>query len=107
MTTITNHSASGTRASAVTRRAHQCSTPSLAEPSPIARLNGERRRGVAISPSPMGDAGDPGNEGQRRGPGNDRPTAGIDALQVEAMPGIPPQMPQPVTQVIEQRNAPA
>src|SRR5882724_2111506 len=103
MTAMTNHTVSGTSASAVTRCAHQCSTPSLAEPSPIARLNGERMRGVgvAILSAPMGDAGDPGDRGQRRGPGNDRPAAGIDALEVEAVPRVPPQMPQPVAQVIE------
>src|SRR6266567_4144347 len=100
MIAMTNHSASGTSASAVTRWAHQWSTPSLAEPSPIARLNGERMRGVAISTAPIGDAGDPGDQGQRRRPGDDHPAPGIDALQVEAAPGIPPQMPQAVAQVI-------
>src|SRR5713226_7899362 len=107
MTAITNHSASGTSASAVTRWAHQCSTPSLAEPSPIARLNGERMRGVAISSAPIGDAGDPGDDGQRCRPRDHCPAAGIDALQLEPAPGIPPQMPQPVAQMVEQRNAPA
>src|ERR1700687_5762551 len=101
MTAITNHSASGTSAIAVTRWAHQCSTPCLAEPSPIARANGERMRGVAISSAPVGNADDPGNRGQYDGCADHGPAAGIDALQVEAAPGIPPQMPQPVAQVIE------
>src|SRR5579863_1249684 len=111
MTAMTNHSTSGTSAIAVTRWAHQCSTPSLAEPSPIARPKGDliggRRRGVAISPSPMGNADNPRDRGQHDGRGDHGPAAGIDAAQFEAAPAIPPQMPQPVAQVIEQRNGPA
>src|SRR5207302_7902590 len=107
MTAMTNHSASGTSASAVIRWAHQWSTPSLAEPSPIARLNGERMRGIAISSAPIGDAGDPGDQGQDDRRRNHHPAAGIDAFQLEAALGVPPQMPHPVAQMVEKRNAPA
>src|SRR5229473_3864387 len=99
MIAMTNHSASGTNASAVTRWAHQWSTPSLAEPSPIARLNGERMRGVSISSAPIGEAGDPGNDGQDCCRRDHRPAAGIDALKLKAAPGIPPHMPHPVAQM--------
>src|SRR5437763_11799273 len=102
MTTMTNHSASGTSASEVTRWAHQCSTPSLAEPSPIARPNGDRIRVDVILSAPVRNAGDPRDQGQRHGCRGDRPAAGIDAAQVETAPGIPPQMPQPVAQMVEE-----
>src|SRR5690348_9202522 len=103
MTEITNHSASGTSAIDEMRCHHQCSTPSFAEPSPIARPNGDFIRGdlmrgcdSAILGSPGGDTGDPGDDCQDRGARENRPAAGIDAAQIEAAAGIPPQMPQPV-----------
>src|SRR4051794_30859274 len=49
MTEITNHSDSGTSAIDEMRCHHQWSTPSLAEPSPIARPNGDFIWGDFIS----------------------------------------------------------
>src|SRR5712691_6571632 len=107
MMATTNHNASGTSASAVIRCAHQCSTPSLAEPSPIARPNGERMRGVNISSAPMGKAENPCHRGQYDCRRDHRPAAGVNLAQLETAAGIPPQVPQPVAQMVEEGEAPA
>src|SRR5438270_9523438 len=108
---ITNQTVSGTSARALTRCRHQCATPSLAEPRPIARPSGERIGawvwGSAMSIRPMRNADHPCNDGQDGGDGEHRPAAGINAVQLEPMAGVPPQMPDAVAQVIEQREAPA
>src|SRR3954471_17993764 len=108
---MTNHNTSGTSAIEVTRNAHQCSTPSFAEPRPIARPSGERigarKRWSAISIAPAGQADEPGGDCQHGGRGQNRPAAGIDALQFEAAAGVPPQMPDAVAEMVEQRHAPA
>src|SRR3984893_1295153 len=49
MKEATNQRLNGTSAIAVMRCAHQCSTPSFAEPSPIARPSGERIRDAIMS----------------------------------------------------------
>src|SRR5579883_3184916 len=107
MTAATNHKPSGTSAIAVTRWRDQCSTPSLAEPRPRARPSGERRGGSAISAAPARQPGDPGGERQQRGRRDDDPAAGIDGLQLQGVAGIPPQMPDAVAEMVEQRDAPA
>src|SRR6266478_4503732 len=111
MTAITNHRVSGTNAIAVSRCIHQCSTPSLAEPRPIARPSGERIGGricgAAMSMAPLRQADDPDEDGQHRGGGEHRPAPGIDAAELQAAPGVPPQMPDAVAQMVEQRDAPA
>src|SRR4051795_7317708 len=91
MTELTNHSESGTSAIDETRCHHQCSTPSFAEPSPMARPSGDLRwgdlrGGSAILRSPLRDADDPGHDGQDCGADEHRPAAEIDAAQVEAAP---------------------
>src|SRR5436309_4057954 len=102
MTAMTNHTASGTRAKAVTRWAHQCSTPSLAEPRPIARPSGERSRVAAMSVAPLRERGEPGENRQRRGCRDDGPAAGVNAAQLKPVSAVPPQMPDPVAQMVEQ-----
>src|SRR5271155_2738329 len=104
---ITNHRTSGTSAAAVTRCSSQCSTPSFADPRPIARPSGERIRDAAISADPARDPGDPGNHGQDRRRGDDDPAADVGGFEVKGMTGIPDQMPDTVAQMIEQRRAPA
>src|SRR5438094_4659375 len=111
ITAITNQTVSGTSARALTRCRHQCATPSLAEPRPIARPSGERIGawvwGSAMSMSPMRNADHPSNDSQGGGDREHRPAAGIDAVQLESMAGVPPQMSDAVAQVVEQREAPA
>src|SRR5439155_17392532 len=111
ITAITNHSVSGTSASAVTRCRHQCSIPSLAEPRPIARPRGERIGarvwGSAKSVAPVGHANHPDEDRQHRGGGEHCPAAEIDTLELKTAPSVPPQMPDAVAQMVEQRGAPA
>src|SRR5262249_7612297 len=104
MTAITNHKVNGTSAIAVMRWAHQCSTPSFAEPSPIARPSGERIRDAIISGNPVRYPGDPGSQSQRSGRTDDNPTAEIGRFEVESVAGIPDEMTDAVAQVIKQRN---
>src|SRR5205823_5636586 len=97
---------------------HQCSTPSLAEPSPTTRPKGVRRLwGSSIRPFPTGStassraplhgAGDEGDDGQRRAARDHRPSAGIGRRQVEAMAGVPDEMANAVAEVKEQGEGPA
>src|SRR5438067_13214106 len=60
-----------------------------------------------MSMSPMRNADHPCDDGQGGGDREHRPTAGIDAVQLESAAGVPPQMPDAVAQMIEQREAPA
>src|SRR5215469_17715259 len=106
MTDATNQRLNGTSATAVMRWTHQCSTPSFAEPSPIARPSGERIRVAIISRNPAGDPGDPGNQRQHPRRPDDDPPADIDGFEVERMAGIPDEMTDAVAQVIEQRRRP-
>src|SRR3546814_13790905 len=79
-----SQSDSGTRATAVTRWTHQCCTPSFAGPRPRARPTGVRIEGsrpvllamVMAARSKDDVAGEPGDQGQRRGEDDDR-TAGL------------------------------
>src|SRR6516162_3259331 len=107
MTEATNQRVNGTSAIAVMRWAHQCSTPSFAEPSPIARPSGERIRDAIISGDPARYPGNPGNQSQRGGRADDNPTAEIGRFEVEGVAGIPDEMTDAVALVIKQRNGPA
>src|ERR1700704_941335 len=60
-----------------------------------------------MSMSPMRNADHPCNDGQGGGDREYGPTAGIDAVQLQPAAGVPPQMPDAVAQMIEQREAPA
>src|SRR6202030_4695646 len=75
MKEATNQRLNGTSATAVMRCIHQCSTPSFAEPSPIARPSGEHIRDVIMSGNPARYPGDPGNKGQHARRPDDDPTA--------------------------------
>src|SRR5215469_726206 len=106
MTEATNQRVNGTSAIAVMRWDHQCSTPSFAEPSPIARPSGERIRDAIISGNPASYPGDPGNQSQRSCRADDNPAAEIGRFEVESVAGIPDEMTDAVAQVIKQRNRP-
>src|SRR5215471_17067653 len=107
MTEATNQRVNGTSAIAVMRWAHQCSTPSFAEPSPIARPSGERIPDAIISGDPARYPGNPGNQSQRGGRADDNPPAEIGRFEVEGVAGVPDEMTDAVAQVIKQRNGPA
>src|SRR3954465_2161186 len=106
MTEATNQRLNGTSAIAVTRCAHQCSTPSLAEPSPIARPSGERIRDAIISGDPARDPGNPRGESQHTGRPEDYPPAEIGRFEVEGVTGVPNEMADAVAQMVEQRHGP-
>src|SRR5260370_3717580 len=107
MTAATNHRVSGTSATAVMRCIHQCSTPSFAEPSPIARPSGERIRDAIMSGNPARDPGDPGNKGQHAGRPDDDPAADIHGFEVERVTGVQDEVTDAIAQMIEQRHRPA
>src|SRR5437762_307095 len=60
-----------------------------------------------MSVSPMRQADRPADDRQRRGARQHGPAAAIDAAQFEAAADVPPQMPEAVAQMVEQRDAPA
>src|SRR5690242_19516080 len=103
----TNHRLNGTSAIAVTRCAHQWSTPSFAEPSPIARPSGERIRDAIISGNPASYSGYPGNQSEDCGRPDDDPATNIGRFEIERMTGVPDEVPDAIAQVIEQRQRPA
>src|ERR1700720_308918 len=124
MTEATNQRLNGTSAIAVMRCAHQCSTPSFAEPSPIARPSGERIRDAimsgnpacqetrhvrkpGMSGNPASDPGDPGNQSQDGGRPDDNPPTNIGRFKIERMPGVPDEGTDAIAQMIEQRQGPA
>src|SRR5579875_249434 len=92
ITPTTNHTASGTSATAVSRCSHHCPTPDLAEPSPTARPSGERMCGSGMLMPPAADP--------------DRPAADIGGFEIEGVSGVPDEMPKAVAQVIGQRGGP-
>src|SRR5205807_3770604 len=107
MTEATNQRLNGTSAIAVMRCAHQCSTPSFAEPSPIARPSGERIRDAIISGNPASYPGDPGNQSEDGGRPDDNPTTNIGRSEIERMAGVPDEVTDAIAQMIEQRQGPA
>src|SRR6185437_16950282 len=90
-----NHSVRGRRATAETRSAHQAQTPSLAEPSPIARAIGERMFcmfwGSTALPSDR-RAGDPGRNGERHAHRHDGPPRNVNRSELETVDAVPNQM---------------
>src|SRR5215469_5584022 len=107
MIEATNQRHNGTSAIAVRRWAHQCWTPSFAEPRPIARPIGERICDAVMSRYPAGDPGNPGNQGQRGCRAGDDPAPEIGRLEVEGMARVPDEVSDAVAQVVEQRHGPA
>src|SRR5436190_11518480 len=92
ITPLTNHRLNGTSAIAVIRCAHQCSTPSFAEPNPIARPSGERIRDAIMSGNPARDPGDPRSQGQDGGSRDNRPSPDIGRFEVESVAGVPDEV---------------
>src|ERR1700746_1560142 len=118
MTEATNQRLNGTSAIAVMRCAHQCSTPSFAEPSPIARPSGERIRDAitsgnpacqepGMSGNPASYSGDPGYQSQHGGRPDDNPPTNIGRFEIERMAGVPDEVTDAIAQMIEQRQCPA
>src|ERR1700761_2802979 len=98
MTDQTNHKVSGTRATALTRWAHQCCSPCLAEPRPRARPSGPTSLFCdccdAMMPGSLAKrvAGHPGGQGHDDREDDDGPAAAIDVGQGEAVACIPHQV---------------
>src|SRR6185312_14524852 len=117
-TEAVNQRASGTRAIAVRRWRHQCSTPSFAEPSPTARPSGERSRpcpaiisaSLRLSRSrlaPLRQAGGDGDDRQDGARREDGPAARVGALEREAAAGVPGEVAYAVAEMEEERIGPA
>src|SRR5437763_2646721 len=107
MTEATNQRHNGISAIALMRCAHQCSTPSFAEPSPIARPSGERIRDAIMSGDPASYPGDPGNQSQHGGRPDDNPAANIGRFEIERMAGVPDEVTDAIAQMVEHRQGPA
>ena len=98
-----NHRHRGTSATAVTRSAHQCRTPLLAEPSPRARASGERKdRLIHWAPPRDKQADHPCRHGERRARPYDRPSRNVDRPKFEAVDGVPDEMTDATAQMQEE-----
>src|SRR5262245_61932954 len=103
---MANHTTSGMRATAVSRCAHQWCTPCLAEPRPRARARGVLKSLIMDASSHQPEAYDPRHQrGDQRHAHHDPATA-VGILELEAIAGIPEQMPDAVAQMIEAREQP-
>src|SRR5665213_1311404 len=101
MTDAANHTVNGTSARADTRSRHHCWAPAFAEPSPSARLSGERMISLLTDGTRQNDADDPGDDRERRTHQHHRPTRRVDRAQLEAEARIPRQVPDAPAEVQE------
>src|SRR5882672_1563984 len=104
---LANHTTSGISAMAVSRCAHQWCTPALAEPRPRARARGVLRSPFICLSSHQPEPDDPRSGRGDQRDGDHRPAAAIGVLELEAVAGVPEQVPDAVAQVIEAAEQPA
>src|SRR5258708_5824396 len=103
---MANHTTSGMSAMAVSRWAHQCPTPSLAEPRPRARARGVLRSSMRAALD-QPEADDPRQGRGEKRDDDDGPAAAIGVLELEAVGRVPEQVPDAVAEMIEGAEQPA
>src|SRR5690606_14418352 len=93
MSATSSQAPSSTSATAVTRWRQKCPVPDFAEPEPSTRPIGVRKVTRAMS------EGEPVNEREDHGRRDDGPPGGIGLRDLEAVPEVPGEVPDPVREV--------